>query len=75
MIFKFVQGLHKDLIAHHCERPGLCALGYYHLKSSFPSLRTCYYFMQGCADVVIDGVKHNLGQIAGGGIALGLIEV
>ena len=33
------------------------------------------YFMQGCAGVVIDGVKHNLGQIAGGGIALGLIEV
>ena len=30
---------------------------------------------QGCADVVIDGVRHNLGQIAGGAIALGLIEV
>ena len=31
--------------------------------------------MQGCADVVIDAVKHNLGAIAGGAIVLGLFQV
>ena len=31
--------------------------------------------LQGCAKVVIDAVKHNLGAIAGGAIVLGLIQV
>lgn len=31
--------------------------------------------VQGCADVVIDGLRHNLGAIAGGAIALGLVQV
>ena len=31
--------------------------------------------VQGCADVVINGVRHNLGAIAGGAIVLGLFQV
>ena len=30
---------------------------------------------QGCADVVINGVKHNLGAIGGGAVVLGLFQV
>ena len=30
---------------------------------------------QGCADVVISGVKHNLGAIGGGAVVLGLFQV
>ena len=30
---------------------------------------------QGCADVVIHGVKHNLGAIGGGAVVLGLFQV
>ena len=32
-------------------------------------------FLQGCADAVINGVKNNLGAIAGGAIVLGLFQV
>ena len=31
--------------------------------------------LQGCADVVIDGVRGNLAAIAGGAIVLGLTQV
>lgn len=44
-------------------------------KRTDPDKNAEVLFSSGCADVVIDGVKHNLGQIAGGGIALGLIEI
>ena len=30
---------------------------------------------QGCAEVVINGVKHNLGAIGGGAVVLGLFQV
>lgn len=30
---------------------------------------------QGCADVVINGVKHNLAAIGGGAVVLGLFQV
>lgn len=34
-----------------------------------------YFFQTGCASVVIDGVRHNLGAIAGGAIVLGLVQI
>lgn len=42
---------------------------------SNPEQHINLFFDSGCADVVINGVKHNLGQIAAGAIVVGLIQI
>lgn len=40
-----------------------------------PKFNIMAFSLQGCADAVINGVKNNLGAIAGGAIVLGIFQV